>query len=157
MAQEKARRPISSPFGFSTPAKAVVITSTQLLALFTTPQIIVPAPRAGFANIFLGAQVQKPAGTAYNLTTATGLSVKYSNAAGLALGEASGAGNFAGFLDQTTTQTRWIKPFAAPSGNSAIAPVAAAPLVLNVLTAEITTGTGGLKVRAYYTVVPMVP
>jgi hypothetical protein len=153
MAQEKARRPISSPFGFSTSPRPIVITSAQLLALFTTPQVIVAAPKAGFANVFLGAVIHKPAGTAYNLTTATGLSVKYTNAAGLEVSQAA----LVGFLDQTTVQSRWLKPHAAASGANTTLIVAAAALVLNILTAEITTGTGGLRVRAYYTVVPTVP
>jgi hypothetical protein len=157
MGFEKQRRPTISPMGFNSNPRPIIVTSAELLAMFTTPKIIVPAPKAGYANIFLGAMIHKPAGTAYNLTTATGLAVKYTNAAGLAVGESSGAGNFAGFLDQTTVQSRWIRPFTAASGNSAITPVAAAALVLHVLTAEITTGTGGLKVRAFYTVVPTIP
>jgi hypothetical protein len=152
MGFEKFRRPIVSPGGFNA-SRTVVISSTQLLALFTTPQIIVPAPKAGQANVFLGALIHKPAGTAYNLTTATGLSVKYTNAAGLEVSQAA----LTGFLDQTTVQSRWLKPHTAASGANTTLIVAAAALVLNVLTAEITTGTGGLRVKVLYTVMPMVP
>jgi hypothetical protein len=153
MGFEKVRKPIVSPMGFSSSPRSVVITSAQLLALFTTPQIIVPAPKAGYANIFLGAMVHKPAGTAYNLTTATGLSVKYTNAAGLEVSQSA----IAGFLDQTTAQSRWLRPHTAASGANSITPVAAAALVLQILTAEITTGTGGLRVKVAYTTMPTVP
>src|SRR4030095_12905644 len=152
MGFEKVRKPIVSPMGFSSSPRSVVITSAQLLALFTTPQIIVPAPKAGYANIFLGAMIHKPAGTAYNLTTATGLSVKYTNAAGLEVSQAA----IAGFLDQATVQSRWLRPYSAASGANAITPVAAAPLVLQILTAEITTGTGGVRVKVAYPNMPAV-
>jgi hypothetical protein len=138
-----------SPLGFN--ARSSIITSTQLLAMFTTPQVIVPAPRPGNANVFFGASIRKPAGTAYNLTTATGLSVKYTDGSGLEVSQAA----LVGFLDQTTLQARWLKPHTAASGANTTLMVAASPLVLQVLTANITTGTGGLKVTAFYTVVPV--
>jgi hypothetical protein len=153
VAQEKARRPILSPFGFTTPARSVVITSAQLLAMFTTPQTIVPAPRAGWANVLIGCMVHKPAGTAYNLTTATGLSIKYTDASGLEVSQSA----LTGFLDQVTVQSRWMKAHAAASGANTTAVVAAAPLVMQILTANITTGTGGLRVRPFYVQVPTVP
>ena len=153
MGFEKIRKPLVSPMGFSFTPKTVVVTSAQLLAAFGTPVTILAAPKTGYANVFLGAMIHKPAGTAYNLTTATGLSVKYTNAAGLEVSQAA----ITGFLDQTTVQSRWLKPHTAASGANTTLIVAAAPLVLNMLTADITTGTGGLRVKVAYTVVPMVP
>jgi len=42
-----------------------VVTTAQVLALFATPQTIVPAPGANKALIFEGIVIHKPAGTAY--------------------------------------------------------------------------------------------
>lgn len=151
MSVEKFRRPIASPFGEQ--SKLTVITSAQLLAMNATPISIVPAPKTGFANVLIGIMAHKPAGTAYNLTTATGLSVKYTNGSGLEVSQAA----LTGFLDQTTVQSRWMKPHAAASGANTTLIVAAAALVMQILTAEITTGTGGLRVRAFYRTVPTVP
>jgi len=148
---EKFRRSISSPFGVL--SRSTIITSAQLLSMFSVPITIVPASKAGFAHILVGAMVHKPAGTAYNLTTATGLSIKYTNASGIEVSQSA----IAGFLDQTTVQSRYLRAHAAASGANSITPVAAAPLVLQVLTAEITTGTGGLRVRVEYITMPTVP
>jgi hypothetical protein len=134
-------------------SRRFTITSAQLLAMFGTPQTIVPAPKAGYANIFRGLMLNKPAGTAYTIGTAAGLSVKYTDGSGL---EVSQIG-VTGFLDQATAQSIWSKPHTAASGANTTAIVAAAPLVLQVLTANVTVGTGGLRGRVFYMQVPIVP
>lgn len=131
----------------------VTVTSAQLLALFATPITLVAAPGANFALILDSAVLHKPAGTAYGgIAAGEDLSIKYTNAAGAAVGGCEATG----FLDQTTAQTRFLRGYNAASGVSDITPVANAPLVLHMLTGEITTGDSNLLVRVYYRVVPTV-
>lgn len=131
----------------------VTVTSAQLLALFATPITIVAAPGAGRALILDSAVLHKPAGTAYGgIAAGEDLSIKYTNAAGAAVGGCEATG----FLDQATAQTRFLQAYRAASGVSDITPVADAPLVLHMLTGEITTGDSPLRLRVYYRVVPTV-
>lgn len=131
----------------------VLITSAQLLALNATPQTLVPAPGStAQALIFEGMLVHKPAGTAYaGIAAGEDLSVKYTDGSGAAVGGCETTD----FLDQATAQTRYVRPTAAASGVSDITPVADAPLVLHLLTGEITTGNSPLHVRVFYRVVPV--
>lgn len=130
--------------------RRVTITSALLLALNATPQTIVPAPGAGFANIFEGAMIHKAAGTAYaGIAAGEDLSVKYTDGSGLEQGECETTG----FLDQATDQVRWMKPHTAASGISSITPVANAVLVMQLLSGEITTGNSDLDIEVYYRVV----
>ncbi|MDP3417859.1 hypothetical protein [Falsiroseomonas sp.] len=132
----------------------VTVTSTQLLALFATPQTIVPAPGAGRALVFEGAVLHKPAGTAYaGIAAGEDLSFKYTDASGAAVAGAETTG----FLDQATAQTRYARPATAASGVTDITPVANAPLVLHLLTGEITTGNSPLVVEVFYRDIAMVP
>jgi len=128
----------------------VLITSAQLLALFATPQTIVPAPGAGIVVLFDGIYVVKPAGVAYaGIAAGEDLSVRYGTA-GLEVCEIETTG----FLDQATLQVREGKPFHAASLISSIVPVANSSLTLGLLVGEITTGDQPLHVRAYYRLVP---
>lgn len=125
----------------------VTVTAAEVLALNATPKTLVAAPAAGRALIFEGAMVSKPAGTAYaGVAAGEDLSVKYTNGSGTAVGGAE----VTGFLDQATAQSRYIRPVGAASGVSDITPVAAAALVLHMLTGEITTGDSDLTVRVFY-------
>ena len=134
--------------------RRVVVTSAQLLALFATPQEIVPAPGANLANIFVGALVRKPAGTAYaGIAAGEDLSVKYTDASGAEVGQCETTG----FLDQAGDEVRWLRPQTAASGPSDITPVANAALVLHLLVAEIITGDSDLEIEAHYRVVKTVP
>ena len=131
----------------------VTITSAQLLALFATPQPIVPAPGVGFANILDGIVAYKPAGVAYaGVAGGEDLSVKYTDGSGTELLEIETTG----FLDQTTAQTRIGYPFRAASGISSVTPTANAALVMQILTGEITTGDSDLKLRVYYRILPTI-
>lgn len=128
-----------------------LISSAQLLALNATPVSLVPAPPTSFALVFEGAVIHKPAGTAYaGIAAGEHLSVKYTDASGLQVTEAESDG----FLDQTTAQTRFLRPFAAASGAAELAIVSAAALVLHLLSGEITTGNSALHVRTFYRIVP---
>lgn len=133
--------------------KKVTITSTQLLALNATPQELVPAPGAGFALIFKGALIQKPAGTAYVEDATDDLSVSYTDASGLEVGRVDSTG----FLDQTTNQIRFVNPYHAASGLSGITPVVNAALVLHLKNGEIITGDSDLNIEVLYDVVDTTP
>lgn len=130
----------------------VEITAAQLLALFATPQVIVPAPGAGKLLIFAGALLFLDyGGTAYaDIAAGEDLAVKYTDASGLQVGSAEATG----FLDATADARRFVHPYRAASGASQITPVVNAPLVLHMLTGEITTGNSPLKVRTFYHVLP---
>lgn len=134
--------------------RRVVVTSAQLLALFATPQTIVPAPGANKANVFVGALIRKASGTAYaGIAAGEDLSVKYTDASGVEVAQCEATG----FLDQTTNQIRWVRPQTAASGNSSITPIANSPLVLHMLTGEIITGNSDLEIEVHYRVVNTVP
>lgn len=132
------------------------ITSTQLLALSATPQTVLAAPGTGRANIFEGAVLYKPAGTAYaGIASGEDLSFKYTNGSGLEVAVCETTG----FLDQTTAQTRYVRPQTGaltPGTVSDIVPVANAVITLGLLSGEITTGDSKLYVRVYYRTVPTV-
>lgn len=129
----------------------VLVSSAELLALNATPKTLVPAPGAGYAIIFKGAEIFKPAGTAYGgIAAGEDLSVKYTNGAGAEVGQCEATG----FLDQATAQSRYCRAHTAASLNSAITPVENAALVLHMLVGEITTGDSPLHVRVSYDIVP---
>lgn len=130
----------------------VTVSSAEMLALNATPKTLVAAPGAGLANIFENAVAFLDYNSAAYAGIAAGedLSVKYTNAAGLAVGGCETTG----FLDATADATRFIQAYRAASGVSDITPVANAALVLHMLTGEITTGNSPLKLRVYYRVVP---
>ncbi len=144
MSAEKKLRSISS-IGFN--FRVALITSAQLLALNATPVVIVPAPKTGFFNLLYGLNLNKPAGTAYaGIAAGEDLAVKYTDTNGLQVASLETTG----FLDQTTAQSRWTFAYNAASGASDIAVVSNAPLVLQMLTGEITTGNSPLRLRIFY-------
>lgn len=131
----------------------VSLSAAQVLALNATPITVIAAPGANKAIIFEGAVLHKPAGTAYGgIAAGEDLALKYTDASGAQVGQAE----LTGFADQTTAQTRYIRPHTAASGVSDITPVANAALVANILTGEITTGDSAFKLRIYYRIVPTV-
>jgi hypothetical protein len=129
-----------------------IITSAQVLALFTTPITVIAAPGAGLAIVPLRMQLYKPAGTAYAAVAAgEDLVLKYTNASGA---QCSGVVEATGFMDQATAQTRMVgMPGATGSTAGDYAPVANAAVVLHLLTGEITTGTSDLIARVWYDVI----
>lgn len=125
-----------------------VITSAQLLAMFATPQTIIPAQGSGLVAIPRLLQLYKPAGTAYVVDAADDLVLKYTNAAGA---QCSSVIETTGFLDQTTAQMR-VAGLPGATGTTAggFAPVDNAAVVLHLLNSEVTTGTGGLVARVWF-------
>lgn len=123
--------------------KKVVVTSAQLLALFTTPVTLVPAPTGDRALVLDRILIVKPAGTAYaGIASGEDLVVKYTDASGA---EVSVDIETEGFLDQTTIQRRQGMPDAA---NQVLTKNAA--LVLHLLTGNITTGNSPLICHVWY-------
>jgi len=98
--------------------------------------------------------IHKPAGTAYaGIAAGEDLSVKYTNAAGLAVGGVETTG----FLDSAGSQVRYCNGYRAASGLSGIVMVANAALVLHLLVAEIITGDSDLNIEVHYRVVDATP
>ncbi len=132
----------------------VTISAAQILALFATPQTLVQAPGAVYALVFIGAVVFLDYNSAAYAGIAAGedLSIKYTDASGLEVGQCEATG----FLDQTADQLRYIRPHHAASGANQIIPVPNAPLVLHMLTGEVITGNSPLRLRVYYRRIPAV-
>ncbi len=131
----------------------VTVATADVLALFATPIEVIAAPGADKAIIVEGAIIHKPAGVAYaGIAAGEDLSLKYTNAAGLAVAGCETTG----FLDSTSALTRWAWAYRAASAISDIVPVANAALVLHLLTAEIITGDSDLILRIYHRVIPTV-
>lgn len=131
-------------------SRKVLVTSAQVLALFGTPIAVVPAPGAGFTNIFESAWIHKPAGTAYGgIAAGEDLQFSYTNGAGLAVAQIETTG----FLDQATAQRRFCRAYAAASGLNGIDPTTNAAIVLSLLVGEIITGNSDLHVQVNYRIV----
>lgn len=131
----------------------VTLTAAQVKALNATPRTLVAAPGAGYAIVFEGAVVAFTYGSAAYAGIAAGedLAVRYTDGSGTQVG----AVETTGFLDQTSSQMRYVRPFNAASGVSDLTPTANAALVAHMLTGEITTGDSPVKIRVFYRVVPI--
>lgn len=123
------------------------------IKLLNTPATLVAAPAAGLALVFEGAVLFYDYGaTAFTIGTASGLGIKYTDGSGLQVGQSL----VTGLLDQTADKLRWIRPYTAASGDSSVVPVPASPLVLQMLTANVSGSVTGtvLRVRTYYSTIP---
>lgn len=132
----------------------VTLTAAQILELNAEPVELVPAPGANKALIFEGAVIHKPAGTAYaGVAAGEDLAIKYTDDSGLDVGECE----MTGFADQTTAQSRFIRPVVQGTAPiSSFTPVANAALVAHMLAGEITTGDSVFRFRVYYRIVDTV-
>jgi hypothetical protein len=134
--------------------KNVLITAAQVLALNATPRTLVPSPGPGRFLVFKGMHIHKIAGTAFAAIAAgEDLAVKYTDANGQIVATCETTG----FLDSAGAQTRQVHPHTPASGSSSVTPADAAPLVLHLLSGEITTGTTPLRIQIFYKVVPVLP
>jgi hypothetical protein len=145
-------------FGARAPilSRTVTVTSAQLLALNTTSVVLVPAPGASTrALVFEGAVFFLDYNSvAYaGVDTAEDMAIKYTNGSGLQLA----ACETTGFLDQTADTRRYVQPYRAASGNSDIAIVANAAIVLHMLSGNIATGNSDLRIKIYYRIVEASP
>lgn len=136
-------------------SKFFTITSAQLLALNATPQTVLAAPAAGTAIVPTRLVLYKPAGVAYaGIASGEDLVLKYTNGSGA---QCSGVIETTGFLDQTTAQTRYAgMPGSTGTTAGDVTPVAAAAIVLALLSGEITTGDQPLYGRIWYDVIKTV-
>lgn len=126
-------------------SRKVILTSAELLALFATPKTIIEAQGEDTLIEFDSAVVHKPAGTAYSgIAAGEDLAFKYTNASGAQVNTTLEA---TGFLDQSTAQTRITRQI-----TTEYTPVVNAPLVLHMLTGEITSGTSPLIITVFYRV-----
>lgn len=126
-------------------SRKVILTSAELLALFTTPKTIIEAQGEDTLIEFDSAVVHKPAGTAYSgIAAGEDLAFKYTNASGAQVNTTL---ETTGFLDQATAQTRITRQIATE-----YTPVVNSPLVLHMLTGDITTGTSPLVITVFYKV-----
>jgi hypothetical protein len=132
--------------------KTVEVTSAQVLTLNATPVTIIPAAGAGQIILPRFVAIRHNGGTAYaGIDAGENLVLKYTNASG---SQCSTVIASAGFLDQTTAQIRMANG-TADSGATAggMTPVANSPIVLHLLTGEITTGNFPLRVKVWYDII----
>ena len=118
-----------------------LITSAQLLALNATPKTIVAAPGAGaYTQLVCAYLFLDHGGTDYDgIASGEDLAIKYTNSSGAIISTIETTG----FLDASADALMIATP-------DDVVAVANAALVLHLLTAEIASGDGDLKVRAVY-------
>lgn len=128
----------------------VAITSPELLALRATPKTLVAAPGAGKINYFLGMVLILDATATAYVESSANLGVRYGTSSGA---KASDDIEATGFIDQTgDTMTT-----GRPKADAIVAKASCEnqALVLHNLGAgEYTTGTGVLRAKVWYIVVP---
>jgi hypothetical protein len=114
----------------------VTVSSAEILALNATPKTLVAAPGAGKVLEFVSATLFFDAtATAYaGIAAGEDLAIRFTDGSGAI---ASTTLEVTGLLDQTSDQIRTFKPITTD-----LTPVVNSPLVLHMLTGEITTGTG---------------
>lgn len=126
------------------------LTTAEVLALNATPIEVVAAPGAGKAVIVVQAEAMLDyATTAYDgVAAGEDLALRYTDGTGTILAQFETTG----FLDQATDQVRVAGP-QVPVADSNLTPVANAPVVAHMTTAEIATGDSPVKLRVRYRVV----
>ncbi len=123
----------------------VEISSAEILALFTTPKELVAAPGAGKVLELISLQLAYDyLTTAYTVTGATNLQVKYTDASGAAVSTTQAV---TGMIDQATDQLRALDKLEA-----SVTPVVNAALVLTLAGADPTLGVGTIHAKVAYRV-----
>ena len=125
------------------------VTSAELKALNATPQQIVAPPEGGNVLIVTDWAISTIGGTPYSgIAAGEDLALKYTDASG---NKAAQDIEATGFLDQATPEVRLAAGVGGLSSN--VTPADGAPLVLHMLTGEITSGNFDLKVTVNYRVI----
>lgn len=123
----------------------VVLSTGELLALYTTPKSLVAAQGAGTVVEFVSALLNYDYNSiVYTIGTAGDLQVKYTDGSGA---EASSTRACTGFIDQGTDQLSLIEKV-----GGTVVPVANAALVLTCATANPTAGDSPINIRVTYKV-----
>lgn len=123
------------------------LSSAQLLALNATPRTVVSAPGAGKCIVFEGAQLFLDYNSAAYAGIASGedLAFKVADSSGSTVATVETTG----FMDATADALRYVHP-----STTAYTLQANQPLVIHMLTGEVTTGNSPIYVRVFYRVVP---
>jgi len=124
----------------------VSLSNAQVLALFTTPVEVIPAPGANASILLESVIVYKPASAAATIGSATNLTLGY--AGGTAL---TGTQAVTGFLDQTTAQTRLMY-----QAITSITPTANTGITIRLAGADVTSIDSGIIVLVNYVIFPTV-
>lgn len=126
--------------------QTTVVSSAQLLALFTTPVVVVSAPAAGtYIQLISVSFTYKYNSIAYTINGSTNLTLNITNASGTALTAVRAT---TGIIDQTAD----VQVNIALSASNIIG-TATAPIALCLATANPTVGNGTLVVNCVYRVV----
>ncbi len=130
------------------------VTAAELLALNATAIVMVAAPGAGKALVFMGAAIQYD----FVATACTGVAAgedlvfKYTNASGE---QVSAHVETTGMIDQGNDELRYVAPVSGDAAVSDVTPLANAAIVLNLLVGEVADCGSPLDVRIYYRVIPV--
>ena len=127
---------------------------TELLALNATPITVVAAPGSGYANVFMGAALRWDYVSAAcgGVHADENLVFAYTDASGELV---SPYVETTGFIDQTADKVRYVQPLGGDAAVSDVAVVDNAAIVIKMLTGEVTSCVGELRVRVYYRVIPL--
>lgn len=121
----------------------VILSTAELLALFTTPKSLVAAQGAGTVVEFVSALLAYDYNsTVYTINGSTNLQIKYTDGSGA---EASSTRATTGFIDQGTDQLSLLEKI-----GGTVVPVVNAALVLTCATANPTLGNSPINIRVTY-------
>lgn len=120
------------------------LTNAQILALNGTPITVLAAPLAGFVHVIERIYATKIAGTAYTIGSNAGIDFKYTNGSGAVVANLPTTG----FLDQTGVAT------STTDAAASVIPVAAAVIVAQNKTADVTGAGPAIQLRIYYRTLP---
>lgn len=124
----------------------IYIPSSQVLFLFTSAVVLVPA-QSGIFYIVKTTHILKEAGTAYTLNGATLIGAFHGSSTGLSVGTVLAGG----FMDQTGVLTNFNPSGGFGSFSAAqITAATNAPVVVGNNIANLTGGTGGIFVTCIY-------
>lgn len=127
----------------------VTVSSAELLALRATPKAIVAAPGAGKMVVFHSALVIADNGTAYVVST-NDLAFRMVGTAGDIVSQTI---DTAGLLDSTSDIVSYVGPIATDSKTPKAEAENTALVLHNTGAGELTTGTGVVRVKCWYSIV----